>query len=69
MILDWRTDNPPEEKSTYLVTDDSGHLQIAIWTNEMHFGRTFICDWHWQCQQYTHVVAWLPLPRPYKVTE
>ena len=69
MIFEWRTDNPPEEKCEYLVTDNCGCLQIATWTNETYLGHKIICDWHWKCEQYTKVVAWLPLPRPYELAK
>lgn len=69
MKLEWRTDNPPEEIEKYLVTDDSGELQIATWTNEYYLGHKIIGEWHWVCEQYTKVVAWLPLPNPYAAKE
>lgn len=66
MKHEWMTNNPPEEIYEYLVTDDCGCLQIATWTNEFYLGHKVIGNWHWERQQYTNVVAWMPLPHPYK---
>lgn len=65
MKHEWMTNNPPEEICKYLVTDDCGCLQIATWTNEFYLGHKVIGHWHWERQQYTNVVAWMPLPHPY----
>lgn len=66
MKHEWMTNNPPEEICEYLVTDDCGCLQIATWTNEFYLGHKVIGEWHWERRSYTNVVAWMPLPHPYK---
>ena len=69
MRIGWRTDNPPEEKGDYLVTYKSGDMDIARWTNDSFFWQGKTTIWHWVCAQYCEVVAWMPLPEPYKEGE
>ena len=63
----WYTnENPPEEKEDYMITDDYGDIQIAHWTNSSIIGHG-TTEWHWVgLVQFTHVIAWRPLPEPYK---
>jgi len=59
-------EKPPKEKEDYMITDDCGNIQIAHWTNLSFFGVETTL-WHWTgLIQYTHVIAWRPLPEPYK---
>ena len=62
----WYVDeNPPKEIEDYMITDDCGHIQVAHWTNSNILGHTTTM-WHWiGLIQYTHVIAWRPLPEPY----
>lgn len=64
MRLEWRTDNPPDENERYLVTYESGSLDICWWSNNYWGGHTGT-DFYWHSSQYCHVKAWMPLPRPY----
>lgn len=66
MRIAWRTDNPPEERDQYLVTYDNGCIDICRWTNENRFWSNETTNWHWRSAQYCKVVAWMPLPEPYK---
>ena len=66
MRIGWRTDKPPEERDDYLVTYDNGSLDICQWTNVNPFWTHKTTDWHWRPAQYCKVVAWMPLPEPYK---
>ena len=61
----WRTEDPPDKESCYLITDNEGNLDICLWTNEF-FGKHDSNCWHWKTGTYQKVVAWLPLPEPYK---
>lgn len=55
---------PKEERKTYWCCDESGYQFQARWTNNT----LGICEsdrWGWSiCDvpQYSHVVAWMPLP-------
>lgn len=61
-------DKPPETNSSYLITDNYGGLQMASWTNAAYFTINETTDWHWVgLQQYTKVIAWMPLPEPYLI--
>lgn len=66
MRIGWRTDDPPEEKDHYLVQYDAGSMDVAYWTNTNPFWTNLTTDWHWVRAQYCKVVAWMPLPEPYK---
>ena len=69
--IGWRTDNPPPIEDDYLVTYDSGRMDICHWDNRDFFGRPQNSDggYRWYPDQYRTVVAWMPLPEPYKETE
>ena len=60
----WRTEDPPQEEKHYLITDNGGGLDICLWTNKL-FGKE-VEYWYWNTGTYQKVVAWLPLPVPYK---
>ena len=70
MRIGWRTDRPPKEEDHYLVTLDDGDMCVCKWTDrDMLTGRPGTDEWRWQPPQYTWVVAWMPLPEPYKESE
>ena len=64
MTIEWRTDNPPDKNAQYLVTYESGSLDICYWSNA-GFGGNRTTDYHWIAAQYAKVKAWMPLPKPY----
>lgn len=60
---------PKEEPNTYWVCTNNGCQCECRWTNVNHFWSYETTDWHWNIAdipQYTEVVAWMPLPKPYK---
>ena len=65
MKIKWRTDNPPEEVEEYLITNQYGTLEMADWTNKRSFSSE-AGRWHWNAPMYSKVVAWMPLPEPYR---
>ena len=69
MSLDWRTDKPPEERKDYLVTTESGDLDIARYTNASEWWHGETTNWHWQHPPYTRVYAWRDLPEPCEIPE
>ena len=63
----WYTTPPPPECEHYLITDDSGEVQIAYWTNYSPILGDESKVYRWVgLKQYTHVVAWRLLPEAYK---
>ena len=64
------TERLPEEIcDSYWVCTDSGYQCECRWTNANRFWPNLTTDWHWNIfdiPQYTKVVAWMPLPYPYK---
>ena len=59
---------PPEENKTYWVCTDNGHQHECRWTNANPIWTHLTTDWHWNIfdiPQYTKVVAWMELPKPY----
>lgn len=67
MRIKWNTGTPPLHEDYYLISDQDGNLQIAFWTDaDMIWGRP--CGrWRWTGRsQFTKIVAWMPLPEPYK---
>ncbi len=63
---------PERKNQTYWICTDCGYQCEARWTND-RFGLGHVGCWGWHFldyPQYTKVVAWMPLPEPYKeVTE
>ena len=62
---------PQNEKKTYWVCTDTGYQCECRWTNVNHFWTDLITDWHWHIMdipRYTEVVAWMPLPEPWRGT-
>lgn len=59
---------PPEENKTYWVCTDNGYQHECLWTNANPIWTHLTTDWHWNIfdiPQYTKVVAWMELPKPY----
>lgn len=60
---------PEEKKAVYWVCNDSGDQFECRWTNANYFWTDLKGEWHWNLfdvPQYSKVVAWMPLPKPYK---
>lgn len=60
---------PEKESNTYWVCTHNGCQCECRWTNVNPFWSYETTDWHWNIAdipQYTKVVAWMPLPQPYK---
>ena len=67
MRIGWRTDEPPCEKEEYLVQLETGGMVVGTWTNANPFWTDLTTDWHWtHLPQFAKVVAWMPLPEPWK---
>ena len=63
---------PEEENKSYWICTDGGYQCECRWTNVNHFWTNLTTDWHWHIMdipQYTKVIAWMPLPEPYKGEE
>jgi hypothetical protein len=61
--------NPPEEAKRYWICTDGGYQCQCRWTNVNYFLDGLTTDWKWHFMdipQYSEVVAWMPLPEPYK---
>lgn len=58
-----------EERSYWICLDGGGQCQCR-WTNDMYgFGSNEYSKWGWHIMdkpQYSKVVAWMPLPEPWK---
>lgn len=67
------TERLPEEIcDSYWVCTDSGYQCECRWTNINPFWANLTTVWHWNIfdiPQYTSVIAWMPLPEPYKEGE
>lgn len=62
---------PEEERKHYWICTDTGYQCECRWTNNQ-FGLGESDKWGWSIfdvPQYSHVVAWMPLPKPYKEGE
>lgn len=61
-----------EERSYWICLDGGGQCQCR-WTNDMYgFGANEYSKWGWHIMdkpQYSKVVAWMPLPKPWKGEE
>ncbi len=63
---------PENEHKVYWVCTDTGYQCECRWTNVNPIWTDLTTDWHWNIfdtPQYTKVVAWMPLPKAYEVTE
>lgn len=59
---------PKNERKRYWVCTDSGYQCECRWTNN-RFGLCECGEWGWSIfdtPQYSKVVAWMPLPKPYR---
>lgn len=62
---------PKKERSTYWVCTDAETQHECRWTNN-RFGMTELDEWGWSIfdtPQYTKVIAWMPLPEPWRGEE
>lgn len=62
---------PEAEKKRYWVCTDTEYQCECRWTNN-RFGMGEFDEWGWSIfdiPRYSHVVAWMPLPEPYKEGE
>lgn len=50
----------------YLVTYEDGALDVARWSNVNPFWTDHVTEPRWWGQQFCKVVAWMPLPEPWK---
>lgn len=60
---------PEPENAMYWVCTDTGCQCSCRWTNHNRFWPSLLTDWHWNpfdTPQYSKVIAWMPLPEPYK---
>ena len=60
---------PEEKAASYWVCTDAGYQFECRWTNVNHLFTNLTMKWHWHVMdvpQYSMVVAWKPLPEPYK---
>ena len=59
---------PEQVNKSYWVCTDTGYQCQCRWTNNLYgFGESD--EWEWKIfdiPQYTKVIAWMPLPEPYK---
>lgn len=61
---------PPKELGTYLIqTDGEPYMRQCRWTDVNPFWTDYKTKPHWNIfdlPQYSKVVAWMPLPKPYE---
>ena len=61
---------PPKELGTYLIqTDGEPYMCQCRWTDVNPFWTDYKTKPHWNIfdlPQYSKVVAWMPLPKPYE---
>ena len=64
---------PPKELDTYLIqTDGEPYMCQCRWTDVNPFWTDYKTKPHWNIfdlPQYSKVVAWMPLPKPYEPQE
>ena len=64
---------PPKELGTYLIqTDGEPYMCQCRWTDVNPFWTDYKTKPHWNIfdlPQYSKVVAWMPLPKPYEPQE
>lgn len=59
---------PEKADSQYWVCTDTGYQCQCRWTDNV-YGLGSNGEWAWKIfdiPQYSHVIAWMPLPEPYK---
>lgn len=54
----------PEEKGVYLVTYHPCHFDYVA--DDIYVGTDTFCGKKWSKNKYQKVIAWMPLPDPYK---
>lgn len=62
---------PLEQEADYWICTNKGYQCQCRWTRD-RYGLGLYHEWGWKLidiPQYTHVVAWQPLPEPYKESE
>ena len=60
---------PPKKLSTYLIQTDGKYMCECRWTDVNPYWTDKKTKPHWNIfdiPQYSKVVAWMPLPKPYK---
>lgn len=63
---------PEAEEKHYWVCTDTGYQCQCRWTNINHFWTELTTEWHWHIMdtpQYSKVIAWMPMPEPWKEGE
>lgn len=63
---------PENQIKSYWICTDCGYQCECRWTNVNTFWTDLTTDWHWHhmdVPSYQKVVAWMPLPEPYKESE
>ena len=53
----------------YLVQYESGGMDVASWSNVNRFWTDHVTEPYWNCVQFAKVIAWMPLPEPWKEGE
>lgn len=53
----------------YLVYYEHGYYDVASYSNINRFWHEHTTKPYWNCAQYCKVVAWMPLPEPYRGEE
>ena len=59
---------PEKAEGQYWVCTDTGYQCQCRWTDDV-YGLGSSGEWAWKIfdiPQYSHVIAWMPLPEPYK---
>ena len=62
-------DNSYSNSKEYLVQWDNGRIDITRYSNVNIFWQNETTEPYWKGEQYSKVVAWMPLPEPYKGEE
>ena len=63
---------PQGKKEEYWICTDTGYQCQCRWTNVNHIWTGLTTKWHWHIMdipQYSKVVAWRMLPKPYEVRQ
>ena len=64
---------PDEREERYWCCSEGGYQFQCRWTNDMYgLGANEYSKWGWHVMdkpQYSRVIAWMPLPEPYKEKE
>lgn len=62
---------PEEERKLYWICTDAGCQCECMWTNRNPYWHDkLLIEWHWSyISTWQKVIAWMPLPEPYKESE